>query len=283
MKSEPLYDDIGSTYGITRRADPQLPRRSPDTPGAAAGDLPGRGLRHRQLHLRAGRPGRAMARRRRLRRHAGAGPAPSARMWPGRAPMPRRRSPTAASTAPSARWRSTTFRGSMRRSGRCCFSCPRFGAVRPVHRLPGPRCAISWLGHYFPRMRRSIQPHRRTRWSARCAGRGLPSRTSFPFHITRQLQDLFLYSGKDRPELYLDPAVRANISSFAPDVRPRNCEAGWARWRWTSGKSGRRRDPWLFQRGWRLRLRHRQQGGCRTRPCHDGVAATPDDRPCACC
>ena len=33
--------------------------------------------------------------------------------------------------------------------------------------------------------------------------------------VTNELQDLFLYSGKHRPDLYLDPAVRDNISSFA--------------------------------------------------------------------
>ena len=36
-----------------------------------------------------------------------------------------------------------------------------------------------------------------------------------PFFVTAEHQDLFLYSGKDRPHLYLQPDVRANISSFA--------------------------------------------------------------------
>ena len=36
-----------------------------------------------------------------------------------------------------------------------------------------------------------------------------------PFHITNELEDLFLYAGKERPELYFNPVVRANISSFA--------------------------------------------------------------------
>jgi hypothetical protein len=35
------------------------------------------------------------------------------------------------------------------------------------------------------------------------------------FYVTDDLQDLFLYSGKHRPQLYLDPAVRAGISTFA--------------------------------------------------------------------
>ena len=36
-----------------------------------------------------------------------------------------------------------------------------------------------------------------------------------PYLVTKDLQDLFLYAGKQRPEMYLDAAVRANISSFA--------------------------------------------------------------------
>ena len=32
---------------------------------------------------------------------------------------------------------------------------------------------------------------------------------------TTELQDMFLYSGKERPEIYFDPNVRSNISSFA--------------------------------------------------------------------
>jgi len=36
------------------------------------------------------------------------------------------------------------------------------------------------------------------------------------FYKTREnLEDLFLYSGKFKPALYLDPKVRANISTFA--------------------------------------------------------------------
>jgi hypothetical protein len=35
------------------------------------------------------------------------------------------------------------------------------------------------------------------------------------YEVTSQLQDLFLYSGKHRPEIYLDPQVRNGISTFA--------------------------------------------------------------------
>ena len=44
--------------------------------------------------------------------------------------------------------------------------------------------------------------------------------TVAPFFVTNLLQDLFLYSGKHRPELYLDAVVRANISSFAVQLAP---------------------------------------------------------------
>lgn len=35
------------------------------------------------------------------------------------------------------------------------------------------------------------------------------------YKIREDLQDLFLYSGKYKPEIYLDDAVRRNISTFA--------------------------------------------------------------------
>jgi hypothetical protein len=36
-----------------------------------------------------------------------------------------------------------------------------------------------------------------------------------PFAVPEDLADLFLYSGKYRPSLYLDPTIRAGISTFA--------------------------------------------------------------------
>lgn len=46
--------------------------------------------------------------------------------------------------------------------------------------------------------------------------------------VTPDLQDLFLYSGEHRPELYLNPAVRANISFFALFAAPAKLNAGLA-------------------------------------------------------
>lgn len=40
------------------------------------------------------------------------------------------------------------------------------------------------------------------------------TRRADPVFITPQLQDFFLYSGKQRPEMYLSEDVRRGISSF---------------------------------------------------------------------
>ena len=88
-----------------------------------------------------------------------------------------------------------------------------------------------WLCHYFPEMMaRSIdqmpsEPEVRTALSQA----GFKSVTVVPFFVTNALEDLFLYSGKHRPELYLDSAVRANISSFAHLARPAELHEGLVR------------------------------------------------------
>src|ERR1700723_2668522 len=85
-----------------------------------------------------------------------------------------------------------------------------------------------WLCHYFPQMMtRSMEkmPSEATIVGA-LRRAGFVVRDVSPFHITNDLQDLFLYSGKDRPEIYLNPAVRANISSFANHCPPAELEHG---------------------------------------------------------
>jgi ubiquinone/menaquinone biosynthesis C-methylase UbiE len=74
-----------------------------------------------------------------------------------------------------------------------------------------------WLCHYFPRMMErswSQMPSQSVVVSAlRRADFSAPEVSAF--EVTDELEDLFLYSGKHRPSLYLDAKVRANISSFA--------------------------------------------------------------------
>lgn len=74
-----------------------------------------------------------------------------------------------------------------------------------------------WLRAYFPRMIREAaeqMPH----WSEieiALRRAGFRNWTQRLYFMPQQPQDLFLYSGKHRPHLYLDERVRANISAFA--------------------------------------------------------------------
>lgn len=74
-----------------------------------------------------------------------------------------------------------------------------------------------WLNEYFPEaMCRSIEqmPSLDTVLSAlHDAGFSRVSTETYAVH--NDLQDLFLYSGKHRPELYLNEKVRARISTFS--------------------------------------------------------------------
>ncbi|MBL4576742.1 MAG: class I SAM-dependent methyltransferase [Opitutaceae bacterium] len=73
-----------------------------------------------------------------------------------------------------------------------------------------------WLCHYFPvMMERSCEqmPSLEAVEEAMRSS-GLMIESTKPFFITSQLQDFFLYSGKQRPEMYLSARVRAGISSF---------------------------------------------------------------------
>jgi ubiquinone/menaquinone biosynthesis C-methylase UbiE len=74
-----------------------------------------------------------------------------------------------------------------------------------------------WLCHYFPQMmRRSIENMpARSAIEDSLVTAGFLRIECVPYYVDRELTDLFLYSGKERPHLYLQPDVRANISSFA--------------------------------------------------------------------
>lgn len=88
-----------------------------------------------------------------------------------------------------------------------------------------------WLSHYFPDMMacsiEKMPSERQVRAALNRAG--FRSVALTPFFVTNALQDLFLYSGKHRPELYLDPALRANRSSFSSLVTAAELEDGLAR------------------------------------------------------
>lgn len=74
-----------------------------------------------------------------------------------------------------------------------------------------------WLKEYFPSaMKASIEKMP----SLKCIEEtlrdaGFNSIFTEPYNVDNELQDLFLYSGKYRPELYLDSQIRAGISTFS--------------------------------------------------------------------
>lgn len=73
-----------------------------------------------------------------------------------------------------------------------------------------------WLNHYFPTMLEySIKqmPSVDTIETA-LQDANLRLLEIKPFKVSKNLKDLFLYSGKQRPEMYLSESVRAGISSF---------------------------------------------------------------------
>jgi SAM-dependent methyltransferase len=85
-----------------------------------------------------------------------------------------------------------------------------------------------WLNAYFPdAMVRSIvqMPGLQAIVQA-LRGSGFASIHTEPYEVQTDLQDLFLYSGKHRPEMYLDPRVRAGISTFAALADPSEVEEG---------------------------------------------------------
>jgi SAM-dependent methyltransferase len=88
-----------------------------------------------------------------------------------------------------------------------------------------------WLAEYFPdaiqQAIRQMPPVEPT--LALLLAAGFTQIDRVPWSITLEVQDLFLYAGKYRPELYLDPSVRAGISMFATQADPAEIERGCAR------------------------------------------------------
>lgn len=74
-----------------------------------------------------------------------------------------------------------------------------------------------WLNHYFPQM---LFESRQQMPSMEIVIKGLVNAgfdkiKTEKYYISKDLNDCFLYCGKQRPELYLKPEIRNGISSFA--------------------------------------------------------------------
>ena len=136
----------------------------------------------------------------------------------------------APSRLPCSRWPCTTFVDQdiiFRELARVLADDGRFvlftGAREQMRRY--------WLNVYFPdAMEQAIsQMPSMERTVVSLLGAGFTRVTAAPFTVTAELQDLFLYAGKERPELYFDPRVRQGISTFADLADPAELERGCAR------------------------------------------------------
>ncbi|MCF8238797.1 MAG: class I SAM-dependent methyltransferase [Saprospiraceae bacterium] len=74
-----------------------------------------------------------------------------------------------------------------------------------------------WLGHYFPQMMADSMERMPSLDAVEMAmqAAGLSLVKLEPYEVLPELQDHFLYCGKHMPEMYLDPDIRAGISSFS--------------------------------------------------------------------
>jgi ubiquinone/menaquinone biosynthesis C-methylase UbiE len=74
-----------------------------------------------------------------------------------------------------------------------------------------------WLRVYFPQLvdRVAAQAHPLAQILDGLRAAGFANVRTEPYAVRPDVEDLFLYSGKHRPELYLNPAIRAGMWSFA--------------------------------------------------------------------
>lgn len=88
-----------------------------------------------------------------------------------------------------------------------------------------------WLNAYFPRMLAASIGQMPALTDIAGAAAGFTVAETAPYFIQPDSPDLFLYAGKHRPEVYLDPVVRRGISSFAALAHTDEVEQGLKRLR----------------------------------------------------
>lgn len=85
-----------------------------------------------------------------------------------------------------------------------------------------------WLNHYFPKMledsMQQMPEYVQVEQSLSFAGFEV-TKTEI-YEVKSDLKDLFLYSGKHNPSLYLNPQIRNGISSFSDLAHAKEVETG---------------------------------------------------------
>lgn len=87
------------------------------------------------------------------------------------------------------------------------------------------QCERQWIGHYFPLVVESGQKIVKTQSTlvGLLENAGFDSIRCEKYFVTKDTKDLTIYGGKYRPEVYLDPIVRAgmtplNIPAYADQI-----------------------------------------------------------------
>ncbi len=226
----PLYDDIGEGYDATRAADPYIVRRLIHHLGIRA--------KSDYLDVACGTGNYTVA-------LADAGAKMAGLDQSGRmVEIARTKSSSVAwyvGNAEELPFPDGTFSGAA-----CTLAIHHFPTLLPVFLeafrvLDGGRFVLFtstpeqmkryWLNEYFPQMMAKSTSRMPSLAEVisdlRTAGFG--AITTETYEVREDLQDLFLYSGKHRPALYLDPRIRAGISSFAALAEPAEVEGGCRR------------------------------------------------------
>jgi ubiquinone/menaquinone biosynthesis C-methylase UbiE len=225
-----IYDQIGQGYDRTRHADPYIASRLIRHLGAGLG-------RHLDIGCGSGNYTSALAR-------AGLefiGADVSATMLA-----------RAREKAPSIDWvqadaaalpfPSGCFAGALCVFAHHHFSDPGRSLAESFRILsPGARFVLFnstteqtrgyWLAEYFPRMMARVIDYCAglDQTGARLERAGFRTVKSEPYDVRPNLEDHFLYSGKHRPESYLDSRMRAGTSAFAMFGEPVEIAGGCAR------------------------------------------------------
>lgn len=85
-----------------------------------------------------------------------------------------------------------------------------------------------WLNHYFPKMlaQSIMQMPSLEMLSNVASAAGFTMIATEKYFVQNDLRDHFLYSGKNRPQLYFDGQIRAGISSFSALAHVEEVNAG---------------------------------------------------------
>ncbi|MDE2842075.1 MAG: class I SAM-dependent methyltransferase [Chloroflexota bacterium] len=229
-RSAPLYDNIGVHYDSTRRADPHLTERLAHNLALRPGG------RYLDIACGTGNYTHALAEK--------------GGDWYGvdvSSGMLRRAQAKGANVgfllgdAAALPFRDGSFDGAI-----CTMALHHLPRLEPVYSeirrlLRGGKLVMFtstaeqmagyWLNEYFPiAMQRSTaqMPSQATILEALAAADLSVDRQEL-YDVREDLEDLFLYAGKRRPELYLSATIRRGISTFSTVAEPAELEAGTLR------------------------------------------------------